>query len=270
VPRGIKETEPQAEIARTWLVSENPIKLSLKTLMGESLAPGEYRVELLLPARSKEAGTLPEAMEVVLQGKSGAEAVTARVDLSDSELEGKKCVRVSRSLRVEQGAIDARVTGVGGPAVLAGAVIHPVEVDEPEPVKRQRTEEELQIKAATASESVSFQYGPVKSVDLDRQTRWAAEGDGQWIQYDLGKRHLLTDISIAWYQGQARHYRFEVAVSDNGEDWKTIFKGRSNASTSALENVEIPETRARYLRINCHGNDKNDWNSIHDVLIEGE
>ena len=270
VPRGIKETEPQAEIARTWLVSENPIKLSLKTLMGQSLAPGEYRVELLFPARSKEAGTLPEAMEVVLQGKSGAEAVTARVDLSDSELEGKKCVRVSRSLRVEQGAIDARVTGVGGPAVLAGAVIHPVEVDEPEPVKRQRTEEELQIKAATASESVSFQYGPVKSVDLDRQTRWAAEGDGQWIQYDLGKKHLVTDLSIAWYQGQARHYRFEVAVSDNGEDWKTIFKGRSSASTSALENVEIPETRARYLRINCHGNDKNDWNSIHDVLIEGE
>jgi len=270
VPRGIKETEPQAEIARTWLVSENPIKLSLKTLMGQSLAPGEYRVELLFPARSKEAGTLPEAMDVALQGKSGAEDVTARVDLSNAEREGKKCVRVSRSLRVEQGGIDARVTGVGGPAVLAGAVIHPVEVDEPEPVKRQRTEDELQIKAATASESVSFQYGPVKSVDLDRQTRWAAEGDGQWIQYDLGKKHLVTDLSIAWYQGQARHYRFEVAVSDTGEDWKTIFEGQSSASTSALEKVKIPETRARYLRIICHGNDKNDWNSIHDVLIETE
>ena len=264
VPRGNGETEPEAEIARTWLESDEPISLNLKTMMGQSLAPGEYRVELLFPAQG------PDAVDVVLRGRAAADGVKARVELSGSGEMDRKRVTVSRSLRVDKGNIDLRATGVNGPAVLAGVVIHPVEVDEPEPVKRQRTEDELQIEAATASESVSFQYGPVKSVDLDRQTRWAAEGDEQWIQYDLGEKRLVTDLSISWYQGQARHYRFEVAISDEGENWKTIFTGQSSASTSALESVDIPESRARYIRITCHGNDKNEWNSIHDVLIEGE
>src|SRR5437879_3741088 len=42
---------------------------------------------------------------------------------------------------------------------------------------------------------------PQNTLDNNLATRWSANGDGQWIQYDLGTTMAVSTVTIAWYQG---------------------------------------------------------------------
>src|SRR5438552_2968051 len=44
---------------------------------------------------------------------------------------------------------------------------------------------------------------PQNTLDTNLATRWSAEGDGQWIRYDLGAAMAVGPVDIAWYQGTA-------------------------------------------------------------------
>src|SRR6266545_1999185 len=43
---------------------------------------------------------------------------------------------------------------------------------------------------------------PANTVDNDLSTRWSANGDAQWIRYDLGARKRVTAVLIAFYRGR--------------------------------------------------------------------
>ena len=63
-------------------------------------------------------------------------------------------------------------------------------------------------------------YGPEKAIDGDLSTMWGAEGDGQWIELDLGRATTVTQVLISWYTGHKRKERFEISVSDNAQQWE--------------------------------------------------
>src|SRR5436190_7888735 len=42
---------------------------------------------------------------------------------------------------------------------------------------------------------------PANSLDGNLATRWSAQGDGQWIQFDLGATQTVGAVKIAWYSG---------------------------------------------------------------------
>src|SRR5262245_46275630 len=52
-----------------------------------------------------------------------------------------------------------------------------------------------------ASASANDGNVPANAVDGSLATRWSAQGDGQWIRFDLGASRLVGSISIAWHQG---------------------------------------------------------------------
>lgn len=108
---------------------------------------------------------------------------------------------------------------------------------------------------------------PENTLDGSLTTRWSAEGDGQWIRYDLGAPTTVHGVSIAWYQGATRSSSFDIQVSTDAETWTTVHSGTSSGQTVELESYPIEPTTARYVRLVGHGNSLNDWNSITEVRI---
>jgi len=43
------------------------------------------------------------------------------------------------------------------------------------------------------------------ALDGSIATRWSAQGDGQWIRFDLGTNQTIGSVSIAWYQADPEH-----------------------------------------------------------------
>src|ERR1051325_9403732 len=62
------------------------------------------------------------------------------------------------------------------------------------------------IQLPVASVAASADDGNVAANTLDKNlaTRWSAQGDGQWILFDLGSRVTIASAKIAWYQGNQR------------------------------------------------------------------
>lgn len=106
------------------------------------------------------------------------------------------------------------------------------------------------------------------TLDGDLNSRWSAGGDGQWISYDLGRYELVTSIDIAFYLGNTRTATFDVQTSCDNLAWRTwLTNAVSSGTTLALQNFELPDFPARYVRIVGHGNSVNNFNSFTEVAI---
>src|SRR6266550_2722219 len=110
---------------------------------------------------------------------------------------------------------------------------------------------------------------PQNTLDKSLATRWSAQGDGQWIRYDLGVLAAIDHLDIAWYLGDTRIASFDIAVSLDTVTWTQVFAGQSSGQTLQLESYAFPTTSGRYVRIVGHGNNTSTWNSITEVAIPG-
>src|SRR6266702_1155914 len=110
---------------------------------------------------------------------------------------------------------------------------------------------------------------PQNTVDKSLATRWSAQGDGQWIRYDLGALVAIDHLDIAWYLGDTRIASFDIQVSPDTVTWTKVFSGQSSGQTLQLERYAFPTTSGRYVRIVGHGNSASSWNSITEVAIPG-
>ncbi len=111
---------------------------------------------------------------------------------------------------------------------------------------------------------------PANTVDGSLGTRWSANGDGQWIRYDLGSTKTVTWVKLAWLNGDSRVYTFDVQISTDGSAWSTIATGlQSSGTTTALELFNTPNNSARYVRYVGHGSNVNLWNSVTEVEVWG-
>lgn len=120
--------------------------------------------------------------------------------------------------------------------------------------------------AITASDVPQPENSPENSIDGDLSTRWSAFGV-QWIEYDLGAEYDVTHIELAWMNGETRVYPFEIYVSSDGENYTNILRTESSATTNDMEIHQLPETKARYVRVKCFGNNENEWNSLTEAKI---
>ncbi len=111
---------------------------------------------------------------------------------------------------------------------------------------------------------------PKNTIDGDYNTRWSAEGSGQWIQYDLGKYYFVSFLKIAFYKGNERQAYFDIQVSDDGAEWTDVLTDQeSSGTTAALQIFNFENVTARYVRFIGYGNSENDWNSITEFQIWG-
>lgn len=109
---------------------------------------------------------------------------------------------------------------------------------------------------------------PANVQDNDYNTRWSAEGDGQWIQFCLSNITVITGVNIAFYNGTTRRTNFDILTSTDGSSWTSAASGLQSSGTSnALESFTFPARSAKHVRIVGHGNTVNAWNSLTEVRI---
>lgn len=111
---------------------------------------------------------------------------------------------------------------------------------------------------------------PANTVDGSLGTRWSANGDPEWIRFDLGSTKTIDRVKIAWLNGDSRVYSFDLQKSSDGSTWTTIVSGLTSSGTStALQAFDITDTSTRYLRYVGHGSTANLWNSLTEVEVWG-
>ncbi|MBP2479582.1 hypothetical protein JOF53_008454 [Crossiella equi] len=108
------------------------------------------------------------------------------------------------------------------------------------------------------------------TLDRDPATRWSAQGDGVWIEYDLGSAQTIGSVSLAWHKGETRRDTFDVQLSADATVWTTVVsRATTSGSTLAAQTVDFADRPARYLRVVGHGNTGNDWTSITETTVHG-
>ena len=108
---------------------------------------------------------------------------------------------------------------------------------------------------------------PGNVVDNNLGTRWSANGDGQWLQLDLGGLHNLARMNVAVYNGNTRQNSFEIQVQNNAGAWVTVRSAQSSGTTTAEESYDFPITVGRFVRYVGHMNTVNAFNSVTEVSI---
>jgi len=98
--------------------------------------------------------------------------------------------------------------------------------------------------SASSNQSIN----PVgNSIDGNRKTRWAADGESvpQWIQLNLGEARKLAGVDIYFKNPTWVHYRVEV--SNDGKKWKVIYESKSQ---DVIQD-ERPrfDTESQFLRV---------------------
>lgn len=120
---------------------------------------------------------------------------------------------------------------------------------------------------ATAS-SYTGSNTAAKALDGDLGTAWSSNGDGNWIQFDLGVPRRLGYFSLAFSTSESRYYTFDVLVSLDGATWTTALLGHQNSHASGLQVFDIPDLDpVRFVRIVCHGST---YNASLNNVVEAE
>ena len=108
----------------------------------------------------------------------------------------------------------------------------------------------------------------INVLDNNLNTRWSANGDGQYIQFCLENAQDVSGVQIAFYSGNLRQSKFDVQISTNGTMWMNVLTNVSSSGTSlSLEQFTFATQSAKYVRIVGHGNTVNTWNSYTEVKI---
>ncbi|WEV26665.1 polysaccharide lyase family 7 protein [Streptomyces sp. 71268] len=141
------------------------------------------------------------------------------------------------------------------------------------PSTARAAEAELTPGAGAVTASTSDDNAPANVVDDDFGTRWSGEGDGAWLQLDLGAAKTVSQVKLATYRGDSRRNRFQLQYW-TGSSWSTAFDGSSSGTGTGLESFAIRPVETTKLRYVGHGYAGEDgttgtWNSLTEVQVWG-
>lgn len=108
---------------------------------------------------------------------------------------------------------------------------------------------------------------PDKTIDYDFSTRWSQQGQGEWIQYDLGEVKEVYQVDLAYFNGASRRAFLKIQLSATGTDTLDVFEGSSSGTTTDLEAYPFTPVEARYVKVIGYGNSQSQWNSITETRV---
>ncbi|MEK8132213.1 S-layer homology domain-containing protein [Paenibacillus filicis] len=113
---------------------------------------------------------------------------------------------------------------------------------------------------------------PINTIDRDPDSRWSAEGSGQYLVQELSKAQWIDKISLLFFSGNLRASTFDVEVSTDGIHYEKVL----TRAVSTKPNPNQPETfaftpvQAKFVKFIGYGNELNGWNSIIESWIHLE
>ena len=131
--------------------------------------------------------------------------------------------------------------------------------------------ESIPILAYSVSDEQTGLGDAIHLFDNSLETRWAAEGVGQWAIFDLKTVQHIDDIAMAGYNGEkGRKYYFTISTSTDGVNYTQVYSGESSGTTNDFEFYPTGGVEARYVKMVFNGNSEGggeNWNSILGVIV---
>ena len=132
---------------------------------------------------------------------------------------------------------------------------------------------QLKISGVTSPSGTHRSYPTTNVIDGDTSfaSRWANRYTPAILLFDLGSSKNVSDIDIAFGQGNKRTHDFEILASDFSDSgFVSIFDGQSSGVTTDYENFDFSETNARYIKLKVTSNSVGTkWTNITDVKVNG-
>ena len=129
--------------------------------------------------------------------------------------------------------------------------------------------ESIPVEAYSVSDEPQEANKALNLFDNNLQTRWSAEGTGNWVILDIGSVQRVDDIAIGFMKSGDRKYYFNISVSSDGDTYEKVFDGESQA-TDSYEFYTLGGRDARYIKIECNGNSNGggeNWNSYTEMVV---
>ncbi|HYD83315.1 MAG TPA: chitobiase/beta-hexosaminidase C-terminal domain-containing protein, partial [Opitutus sp.] len=125
--------------------------------------------------------------------------------------------------------------------------------------------------AAVSESSHTSSNAPTNALDGNLGTSWASNGDGEWLQLDLGVPSRIGFLNIAVGTATSRSYYYDLQASNDGLNWSTILTGGRTPLNAGLQKHDINDVQpVRYLRIVMHGSNYSPTlNNIAEVEVWG-
>ena len=109
---------------------------------------------------------------------------------------------------------------------------------------------------------------PQNVLDGDINTRWSANGKGQWLDYDLGKNYDVSGVKLAFFKGNERAAFFDISLSTDKQNWTRVVTNQTSSGTTLYnETFTFSAGTARYVRYTGQGNDVNNWTSLTKMSV---
>jgi F5/8 type C domain-containing protein len=140
------------------------------------------------------------------------------------------------------------------------------EAPQPQPPQPSGDIKQLSVPPAQVTASANDGNLPANVVDRNNQTRWSAQGAGQWINLDLmDQAGGIGKVEIEYYNNNSRVSKGDLLVDGN-----KVSPIQSDMNRPVTTITLDPNTvKGRNVRIVGQGNSVNDWNSITEIRVFG-
>lgn len=124
----------------------------------------------------------------------------------------------------------------------------------------------LMPKSVTASRVPQAENPPENVLDGSVDTRYAVDGDNEWIQLDMGEVVEIDGYAISYYMGTVRDSFYDILISEDGKNYTTVFEGQTSGLTDNYELFKS-QLKFRYFKLVGHCNTKGVWNSPTEIAF---
>ncbi|MBJ6360709.1 S-layer homology domain-containing protein [Paenibacillus sp. GCM10012307] len=110
---------------------------------------------------------------------------------------------------------------------------------------------------------------PVNAIDRDPDSRWSAEGKGQYLLLELDKEQWIDQVSFLFFNGHLRSNYFDLEVSTDGESFQKVLTDAASRKQEPnhYDTFKFNRVKAKYIKYIGQGNEINGWNSLIEAWI---
>ena len=133
----------------------------------------------------------------------------------------------------------------------------------------EKAENEAEVKEITPDKGdIDGENVASNIMDLMNRTMWRSEGKGRYVQFELAQKSTLSGVDIVFEPIEKRRAKFEIMVSDDGVNFKTVYSGVSDANSGENQwqsfKFDTP-AEAKYVRYVGKGSNISIWNGVREI-----
>ncbi|MGM9551432.1 MAG: glycoside hydrolase family 88 protein [Clostridia bacterium] len=124
------------------------------------------------------------------------------------------------------------------------------------------------VSAEATAEPESFN-SVAMSIDGDTGTRWASDVEAT-LTVDFGSSQYMEKIGVSIWRGNSgtRSTKFDLYISEDGENYEMIYSGDSHNDTDF--NIFDCGKNVRFVKFHGYHNSENNWVNVFEVVGYGE